>query len=203
MSTQLEAFSTMQDTELLEVGNVSEESFLNDVHSAVDTGEGAPPKTEPVEPDPAQASPGTAPEPDPLFTSSQPDPQPFFSGGQSQSIPVNSVISAEIAFNLVDKILPIGIVYILGLLDVKAQSKELQANAADKKIIVPVLDNAMEELKLNFDNPFVALGVVLVGCYGSKAMEIYMTREKEPKKTPNTYTQAADQKKGRGRPRKY
>lgn len=202
MSTQLEAFSTMQDTELLEVGNVSEESFLNDVHSAVDTGEGAPPKAEPVEPDPAQAQ-ETAPEPDPLFTSSQPDPQPFFSGGQSQTIPVNSVISAEIAFNLVDKILPIGIVYILGLLDVKAQSKELQANAADKKIIVPVLDNAMKELKLNFDNPFVALGVVLVGCYGSKAMEIYMTREKEPKKPVNTYTQAAEQKKGRGRPRKY
>ena len=203
MSAQLDAFTTMQDTELLEVGNVSEESFLNDVHSAVDTGEGAPPKAEPVEPDPAQANPGTAPEPDPLFASSQPDPQPFFSGGQSQSIPVNSVISAEIAFNLVDKILPIGIVYILGLLDVKAQSKELQANAADKKIIVPVLDNAMKELKLNFDNPFVALGVVLVGCYGSKAMEIYMTREKEPKKPANTYTQAAEQKKGRGRPRKY
>lgn len=204
MSSQLDAFSNMAENELLEVGNVSEESFLNDIHSAVETGEGKPPKAEAPEAPEAHTEPG---EPDPLFNNTPPpspgSPPPFFEGQAGQQIAANQLISAEIAFSLVDKVLPIGIVYILSMLNVKANAKELQASAADKRLIIPVLDNAMKELKINFDNPFVALGVVLIGCYGSKAMEIYMTRDKEPKKATNTYTQAGEVKRGRGRPKKF
>lgn len=197
--SQISAFSEMKETELFEVGSVSEESFFNDIHAAVETGEGAPPKAEPAEP--------IAPEPDPLGEgnatpppSGPPNPPPFFEGARpGQSIPANQLVSGEIAFALVDKALPIGLAYVLSMLDVKASSKELQATAAEKKTIIPVLERAMEELKVNFDNPWIALGAVLFAIYGGKAAEIYMTREKEPKIASNSYTEA---KKGRGRPRK-
>lgn len=201
MSTQLQAFSEAKDSELFEVGNVSENDFLNDIHSAVENGEGAPPKADPTgtEPPPAEPTPGGQADP---FANPAPDPQPFFQGQPAgQAIPVNNIVSAEIAFSLVDKVLPLALVYILSMLSVKANAKEMQATAADKKIIVPVLDNAMRELKLNFDNPFVALGAVLLGVYGSKAMEIYMEREKEPSKPQNAYQAAGEVKRKRGRPR--
>lgn len=201
MNTEkLSNFEQMPDSDLFEVGNVSEESFLNDIHSAVDTGEGKPPKTEqdvPADAEPLQDS-ATQEQP----TQAQPQAEPFFNGTPTgtQKISVNNLLSAELCFGLIDKFLPLALVYGLEQLRVKSTASEFRATEKEKRTIVPVLDRAMSEVNLNFDNPFVALGVVLFAVYGSKGLEVYMSREKMPKGT-NTYKEASE-KKGRGRPKK-
>lgn len=199
MNTEkLSNFEQMPDSDLFEVGNVSEESFLSDIHSAVETGEGKPPKAE--QEIPADSEPQAEP-----FQGQQtapPQSEPFFNGmpNNSQKISVNNLLSAELCFGLIDKFLPLALVYGLEQLRVKSTASEFRATEKEKRTIVPVLDRAMAEVNLNFDNPFVALGVVLFAVYGSKGLEIYMSREKMPKGT-NTYKEASE-KKGRGRPKK-
>lgn len=202
MNEKISTFESMEDTSLFEVGNVSEESFLSDIHSAVENGEGKPPKVEPeeIKAEEPIGNTGQSQQNTPPMDGGQ--SEPFFTGGQSQKISVDNLISADIAFSLIDKFLPIALVFALDKLSVKATASELRASEKEKRTITPVLDRAMREVNLNFDNPFVALGVVLFAVYGSKGLEIYMTREKMPKAERNSYTSVSEGKKGRGRPRK-
>jgi len=206
---KIDAFEKAAEKDLFNVGEVREENFLNDIHAAVDTGEGAPPKTEPAETSAPEQAETSAPDPgysEPTPGASQ--AEPFLQGGQQQ-IQMDKILSGEIAFTLVDKFLPMALVYVLKTQGIKAKSTELQASAKERPIVVQVIDRALAEVNINFDNPFVALGVVLFSVYGSKGLEMYMTREKEPEPAKNPYNKAAGlnangtvKKDGRGRPRK-
>lgn len=133
------------------------------------------------------------------FSSNQ---QPNFGANNiGQKVAANNIISSDIAFSLVDNVLPLALIYILSMVDRKARKSELQASKAESETIKVVLDNCLKNMNVNFDNPFIALGVVLTGVYGSKAVEIYLSKEPEVKESNTPHVSKTGAK--RGRPKKY
>jgi len=183
-------FSKLSSDELLQVEEISENDFIN----SLDT------ETEPI----YRAIEDEIKDDFNPMEDRQPFDAPrgdYGANNIGKKVSLNNVVSSDVAFSLIDNLLPLGVVFLLQHFDREATKKQLQATKSEADQIKGILDLCLKQMNVNFDNPFIALGVVLSGVYGSKALEIYLTTEAKPKSTkPNVYE--AKKKDGRGRPRK-
>lgn len=103
--------------------------------------------------------------------SPQPEPGPMQS--QGTSVKAGDIVSGELATELLNRILPvllsIGVERFLGY---KAPKKNFELTAAEKSTISPIIDQCLSKLDINFENPFIALGLSMSFIYGSKIIDI-------------------------------
>jgi len=125
-----------------------------------------------------------------------------------QNMKAGDLITPEMATELLDILAVTGLQILANMAKIKVTKSELKASSQEKELIKPVLGKALDSMNITFDNPWSALGVVLLSVYGAKAGALYMERKQEKKTSQEGEAPAIERftlgspKKGRGRPRK-
>lgn len=90
-------------------------------------------------------------------------------GGQNVS--VGGMVDSKFAVNILDALLPALIVLACTKGGIKVKKTDFELTVKEKETIAPVLQQCLNSLMINFNNPWNALGVSLVVIYGSKTLE--------------------------------
>jgi hypothetical protein len=89
------------------------------------------------------------------------------------NVKASEIVSGELGVDILDKIFQV--ILVVGsrqLLGKEVPKKQFALNASEKNILAPILEKCMNQLNINFDNPFVALAVSAGFIYGSKMIEV-------------------------------
>jgi hypothetical protein len=102
--------------------------------------------------------------------------QPLHSAGQSalpagQSVAVGGMVDGKLAVELIDALLPALFVVLIQKVGLTMKKTDLQMTAKEKETVAPILQQCMNQLMINFNNPWAALGVTLGVIYGGKILE--------------------------------
>lgn len=92
-------------------------------------------------------------------------------GNAGSGVAVGSLIDGKTATELMDSVLPAVLVFALYKAGLQLKKTELQLTEREKNTLAPLMQKCMDALMLNFDSPFVALGVSMAVIYGGKIME--------------------------------
>lgn len=92
-------------------------------------------------------------------------------GNAGSGVAVGSLIDGKTATELMDSVLPAVLVFALYKAGLQLKKTELQLTEREKNTLAPLMQKCMDALMLNFDSPFVALGVSMTVIYGGKIME--------------------------------
>jgi hypothetical protein len=205
MTNQFELLESLPDSALTNISGNELENALN--HTAT---EGAsldidfdqPQNSEP-QPQPFNGQPYTGAE----FSQQQP---PQFSTPQT-NLNLGEIISPKQATELLDIVAVMALSITFKFAKIPVQKSEIKATAAEKNTIEPIIKKVLDAMNVSFDNPFSALMVALATVYGSKAVEIFVTKNerKQASQTANEPEEPVFQDfvlgspiKKRGRPRK-
>lgn len=85
---------------------------------------------------------------------------------------LGKVISGKAAVSLVNIFIPSFIVFALNRFGYNAQKAQLKLTSEEKEILAPVVQDCLDYVEINFENPFYALGFVATMIYGSKIFDI-------------------------------
>lgn len=134
-----------------------------------------------------------------------------------QQMNAGNLITGDMAVGFLDMALPVVLVLLIEKAKgVKINKKYFQATADEKKTISPVLQNWLNSVNFNIDNPLNALLLTLAFIYGTKTIEVLnMPEQAAPVRMPNPHQQEQPKQKatgnrnldgtikkdGRGRPR--
>lgn len=117
--------------------------------------------------------PNPAPESKQNFFSEETAGPSFEGQNNSTNVKAGDIVSGELATELLNRILPVllslGVERFLGY---KAPKKNFELTAAEKNTIAPIIDQCLSKLNINFENPFIALGLSMSFIYGSKIIDI-------------------------------
>lgn len=109
---------------------------------------------------------------------------------EAQGTTLASVFPSGGLITVLDKLMsilmPLAINSIAGT---KLNKKDFSLDASEKKAISPALDEAAKTIPINFNNPWVTLGVVLGGVYLGKTLQVINLDnlgEDKPKKARRT-----------------
>lgn len=94
-------------------------------------------------------------------------------GTQGQTdLNIQSIVSGELAVNLMNSFIPVIAVYgARQFLDLDVNKKAFQLTAAEKSTLAPILDKCLAQLNVSFENPWNALIISMATIYGSKFFE--------------------------------
>jgi hypothetical protein len=129
----------------------------------------------------------TVPPEDYIWTEEDEDPEAEQDGSEpeKETITAADLIDPETAVAFMNFLIPMGIVLILRVAGYKSKRKDFELTASERKIIERPLGLALKATKINFNNPFMFLGIT-VGCvYGAKIFDKFDTFEKMPPKKRN------------------
>lgn len=87
-------------------------------------------------------------------------------------VTLGKVISGKTTVKLINIFIPSFIVFALQKFGYSAQKSQLRLNKEEEEILSPVVQDCLDYLTINFDNPFYALAFVASMIYGSKIMDI-------------------------------
>lgn len=87
-------------------------------------------------------------------------------------IVLGKLISGKSAVSLVNIFIPSFIVFALNRFGYDAQKSQLKLSSEEKDILNPVVQDCLDYIEVNFDNPFYALAFVASMIYGSKIFDI-------------------------------
>lgn len=90
---------------------------------------------------------------------------------QGQSVPVGGLLDGMLAINLIDAVLPAILVLILFKAGMEMKSAELKLTEKEKNTLAPIVQKCLDQLMINFNNPWVALSFSACVIYGSKIIE--------------------------------
>lgn len=182
---KLDKFSQLSDNTLTEI---SENDLLS--------GEGATGDTNIDEPAPGSPSPSGE---------GRDEVKPAFDvkrePGEGSTINLATFLKPEYAITAIDELLPLLFVYGLSAMKISIRKNQMQLTEKQKNDIMPLVEDCLKELNILIKSPFVALGLMLMIMYGSKAME-HGIRVKETKraetdgKTPLAPKDSRGRKKG-------
>lgn len=157
-----------------------------------------------------------------LNQATQPEPQPMggnFGGFEQQqpqfstpntNLNIGEIINPKQATELLDIVAVMALSITFKMAKIPVQKSEIKATAQEKSVIEPIIKKVLDTMNVQFDNPFNALMVTLATVYGSKAVEIFVTKNERKKATESQepekpifeeFVMGAPTKK-RGRPRK-
>lgn len=101
----------------------------------------------------------------------------------SKGTRLGKILPAKVALTMIDKLLPSTIVLLLHYFNLKLEKKKLQLTKDEINEIAPAVQDCLNDIQLNFDNPWIALGFILSITYGSKIIDAIPEIEKAtPKK---------------------
>lgn len=93
-------------------------------------------------------------------------------GGQPQNMTVGSIVSADMAAQLFNIILPaVMVIVIQRATNKKVVKQQFEATAKEIEVIKPVLQNYLNSVNFTVESPFNALILTVGIIYGSKAIE--------------------------------
>ena len=87
-------------------------------------------------------------------------------------IVLGKLISGKSAVTLVNIFIPSFIVFAMNKFGYSASKGQLKLTNEEKEILNPVVQDCLDYVEINFDNPFYALGFVAAMIYGSKIFDI-------------------------------
>lgn len=89
----------------------------------------------------------------------------------NNAVPIGGMIDGGLATELMDALLPSLLVALMAALGAEMKKTDLQLTAKEKSTIAPLMQRCLDQLMVNFQSPFAALGVTLVVIYGAKVTE--------------------------------
>lgn len=87
------------------------------------------------------------------------------------SVSLGGLVQGEWAVNIMDALLPAAFVAGLYALGMKVRKSELQLTQGEKQTIAPIMQKCLDQILINFNNPWNALAVTVGAIYGGKLME--------------------------------
>lgn len=92
-------------------------------------------------------------------------------GGSGASVSMAGLVDAKLAVDLMDAAVPAALVWLCFKIGMKLKKSDLQLTEKEKNTLAPIVQKCLEQLMINFQNPWVALSVSLLTIYGSKIAE--------------------------------
>jgi hypothetical protein len=92
-------------------------------------------------------------------------------GTPTTTVKVGEMFEGKFAVDMLDALLPALLVVVLRMMKLTVRKSEMQLTESEKKTLAPVLQNCLNTLNLDFNNPWVALSVTAGIIYGSKVLE--------------------------------
>lgn len=96
---------------------------------------------------------------------------PFAGQNPGASVPIGGLIDGTLAVELMDALLPSLLVALMAAIGAQMKKTDLQLTAKEKSTLAPLMQKCMDQLMINFQSPFAALGVSMLIIYGSKVTE--------------------------------
>jgi hypothetical protein len=87
-------------------------------------------------------------------------------------VTLGKVISGKTTVKLINIFIPSFIVFALQKFGYSAQKSQLKLTKEEEEILSPVVQDCLDYISINFDNPFYALAFVASMIYGSKVMDV-------------------------------
>jgi hypothetical protein len=87
-------------------------------------------------------------------------------------VTLGKVISGKTTVKLINIFIPSFIVFALQKFGYAAQKSQLRLTKEEEEIMSPVVQDCLDYITINFDNPFYALAFVASMIYGAKVMDI-------------------------------
>lgn len=92
---------------------------------------------------------------------------------------LGKIMSGKFAVTLVDMLLPGLLVILFNWIGYKILKKEFQLSKDEKEELAPAIQECLDSIHINFDNPVVNLSIMLGIVYGSKIIDKVPTMEKK------------------------
>jgi hypothetical protein len=87
------------------------------------------------------------------------------------NVSLGGIVEGKWAVEIIDALLPAGIVAVCYMMDVKLRKTELQLSQKEKDVLAPIWQKCLDSILLNFGSPWTALAVTMGAIYGGKLME--------------------------------
>lgn len=107
------------------------------------------------------------------------------SGAGSQTN-AGAFISGKIALTAIDAVIPALIVFAFSRAGIVVRKSDMQLTPRETDNLTPIVQKCLDSLMINFDNPWVALAVMSIAIYGSKALEHGQKGAAEKRRTTET-----------------
>jgi len=147
-------------------------------------GQNLPPAQQPVNPGPSATGPlgNTVPVEEALKGADHTKISAFSTSGTSglpgaatvtpqNNVSLGGIVEGKWAVEIVDALLPAGIVAVCYMMDIKLRKTELQLSQKEKDVLAPIWQKCLDSILLNFGSPWTALAVTMGAIYGGKLME--------------------------------
>lgn len=134
-------------------------------------------------------------------TQRKPGVSPVISTQQDGAKPVNvgSLVGGKFAVDLIDLVFPAAIVLVVDLIGYELDKKGISLTEKEKNIINPAMQDYLNSINVNLNNPLSNLLLVIGTVYGMKIIELIPKMEKKkakpkpiPKDAPGKLVDMAD-----------
>lgn len=98
-------------------------------------------------------------------------PAPLGTQAPAASVSLGGIVQGEWATNIMDAVLPAAIVFGLHYFGIKLRKSEVQLTEKEKQTVAPIMQKCLDNILLNFNNPWAALAWTLGAIYGGKLIE--------------------------------
>lgn len=89
----------------------------------------------------------------------------------ASNVSLGGIVQGTWAVEIMDALLPAGIVAVCYMADVKLRKSEIQLTQKEKDVLAPIWQQCLNSILLNFNSPWTALGVTMGAIYGGKMVE--------------------------------
>lgn len=90
---------------------------------------------------------------------------------QTTPTKLGGLVGGELGVRLLDAAVPAILVTVIGFVGYTFDKGRLKLNADDRKVIAPLMQDALNAIEIDFNNPFINLAFGLSIVYGSKIIE--------------------------------
>lgn len=111
----------------------------------------------------------------------------------SRPVNVGNLVGGKFAVDLLDTLFPALVVYLVNMIGYELDKKGLQMTAKEKEIVIPAMQDYLNSIKVDFNNPLYNLLFAVGAVYGAKVIEILpnIEKKKSAKVTPENVTEKA------------
>jgi len=113
---------------------------------------------------------------------------------QTTPTKLGGLVGGELGVRLLDAAVPALIVTLIGLVGYSFDKGKLKLNADDRKVIAPLMQDALNAIEIDFSNPFINLAFGLSIVYGAKIIEEIPNMKRKGKTPAAKVIQMNDEK---------
>lgn len=92
---------------------------------------------------------------------------------------LGKLMGGSFAVDMVDMLIPSLVVLLINYMGYALEKKDLQLSKLEKEALSPAVQDVLDEINIDFNNPWINLGVMLAIVYGTKVMDKLPTIKKK------------------------